>query len=366
MIVEGKARILRKKEGLEAFYNPLGYFSRSVFVKIFTAYARIRGGELTYAEPFSGTGIKAIRLALEGEGFIRFLLNDLSRSAAELARLNWTQNSPKGEVQIFNLDVHDFLETLSRLGRVDAMDVDPFGSSAPYVFNSVRAIKGEGLVAFTFTDTQVLGGIHSEALYKRYHVVARKVSFLKEMQARIAAANVIMEASVLNLAAVPVFAHVDKHYIRTYHIIRPSAKLALELVSELNSLLISSCGYVTREELYRCPYCCDRMLPVGPIYTGRIYDKRIISVAKDLSEDCPECKKLFEMALEELDEIPYYYDLRALSSNLKTQTPATRDLVDVLKEMGFRASRTAFYTSGVKTEAPFGVLRSLFYQRSGR
>ncbi len=337
-----------------------------MFVKIFTAYARIRGGDLTYAEPFSGTGIKAIRLALEGEGFVRFLLNDLSRSATELARLNWTQNAPKGDVQIFNLDVHDFLETLFRLGRVDAMDVDPYGSSAPYVFNSVRAIKGEGLVAFTFTDTQVLGGIHSEALYKRYHVAARKVSFLKEMQARIAVGNVIKEASVLNIAAVPVFAHVDKHYIRTYHVIRPRAKLALELVSKLNSLFVSNCGYVTRDELYRCPYCGDKMMPVGPIYTGQLYDERIISVAKDLSEDCPECKRLFEAALEELDEIPYYYDLRILSSNLKTQTPATRYLLNALKEMGYRASRTAFYTSAVKTEAPFGVLRSLFYQKSGK
>jgi len=169
-------------------------------------------------------------------------------------------------------------------------------------------------LSFTFTDTQVLGGIHSEALEKRYHIRAKKVQFLKELQARIAITNVILEASIINIAALPVFAHVDKHYVRTYHIIKPKASLSSELIKNIKYITVSDCGYNSLEEALYCPYCGKPTNSIGPLYIGNIFNKDLIKKAHELSKDCKSCAELFEIALEENDDIPFFYDTRYLAS----------------------------------------------------
>jgi tRNA (guanine26-N2/guanine27-N2)-dimethyltransferase len=360
-VEEGNVKIVTKIGNDTAFYNPLGKFSRSIFVKIFSAYAISKGGNLTYAEPFSGSGIKGIRLSVEGEGFSTFIFNDIDEGSLRITKENWKNNSVKGEGIFYNLDANDFFQSLVNKGRVDGLDVDPFGSSSPYIFNAIRAVKGGGLISFTFTDTQVLGGIHSEALEKRYHIRAKKVQFLKELQARIAITNVILEASIINIAALPVFAHVDKHYVRTYHIIKPKASLSSELIKNIKYITVSDCGYNSLEEALYCPYCRKPTDSIGPLYVGNIFNKDLIKKAHELSKDCKSCAELFEIALEENDDIPFFYDTRYLASILRTATPSKNMLLKMLRASGFKSSPTVFCPTGIKTCAPFGVLESMFY-----
>jgi tRNA (guanine26-N2/guanine27-N2)-dimethyltransferase len=360
-VEEGNVKIVTKIGNDTAFYNPLGKFSRSIFVKIFSAYAISKGGNLTYAEPFSGSGIKGIRLSVEGEGFSTFIFNDIDEGSLRITKENWKNNAVKGEGIFYNLDANDFFQSLVNKGRVDGLDVDPFGSSSPYIFNAIRAVKGGGLISFTFTDTQVLGGIHSEALEKRYHIRAKKVQFLKELQARIAITNVILEASTINIAALPVFAHVDKHYVRTYHIIKPKASLSSELIKNIKYITVSDCGYNSLEEALYCPYCGKPTDSIGPLYVGNIFNKDLIKKAHELSKDCKSCAELFEIALEENDDIPFFYDTRYLASILRTATPSKNILLKMLRASGFKSSPTVFCPTGIKTCAPFGVLESMFY-----
>jgi len=360
-VEEGNVKIVTKIGNDTAFYNPLGEFSRSVFVKIFSAYALLKGGNLTYAEPFSGSGIKGIRLSVEGRGFSTFIFNDIDKGSLRITEENWKNNVVKGEGIFYNLEANDFFQILVNKGRVDGLDVDPFGSSSPYIFNAIRAVRGEGLISFTFTDTQVLGGIHSEALEKRYHIRAKKVQFLKELQARIAITNVILEASTINIAAFPVFAHVDKHYIRTYYIIKPKASLSSKLIKSIKYITTSECGYSSLEESFYCPYCGKPTDNIGPLYIGNIFNKDLIKKAHELSEDCKRCSELFEIALEENDNIPFYYDTRYLASMLRTTTPSKNLLLERLRTSGYKSSRTVFCPTGLKTCAPFGILESLFY-----
>ncbi len=359
---EGNVKIVRKIGNSTAFYNPLGEFSRDVFVKIFTAYALTKGENLIYAEPFSGTGIKGIRLSVEGKGFSTFIFNDLDENSLKIMQKNWEINNVKGKAIFYNLEANDFFQRLVNFGRVDGIDVDPFGSSSPYIFNAIRSVKGGGIISFTFTDTQVLGGIHSEALEKRYHIKAKKVQFLKELQARIAITNVVLDASTINIAAVPIFAHVDKHYIRSYHIIKPKASLANELVKEIKYITTSDCGFISLEKYAFCPYCGEPTDAIGPIYAGKIFDKDIINKAYEISGGCKRCSELFATALEELDDIPFYYDTKFMASVLKTSTPSRSSLIYDLKKSGFRASGTVFSPTGIKTDSPFGVFKSMFFK----
>jgi N2,N2-dimethylguanosine tRNA methyltransferase len=172
---------------------------------------------------------------------------------------------------------------------------------------------------------------------------------------------VILEASTINIAAFPVFAHVDKHYIRTYYIIKPKASLSSKLIKSIKYITTSECGYSSLEESFYCPYCGKPTDNIGPLYIGNIFNKDLIKKAHELSEDCKRCSELFEIALEENDNIPFYYDTRYLASMLRTTTPSKNLLLERLRTSGYKSSRTVFCPTGLKTCAPFGILESLFY-----
>ncbi|MCL4343735.1 MAG: hypothetical protein JRN26_08065 [Nitrososphaerota archaeon] len=356
--VEGDTRIYPDSENV--FYNPRGKFVRDVFVILFTAYAeRIGKNDLKFAEPFSATGIKGMRLAKEGHGFSNFILNDIDSSAVK-SILRGVEENNLGGFEVYNLDVFSFLDKLKTLGRVDALDVDPFGSAAPYIQPSLRSVKDGGIVAFTFTDTPVLGTVHNDAMVKRYHIKSNKVYFLKELQARIAASFVISEGSAINLAAVPVFAHVFEHYVRVYFQVRASPSLSLELMEQFGFVYSSECGYASLENTAVCPYCGGHISTSGPVYTGNLFSKELIQAALKNSAMCKPCNKLFQTALQEI-VLPYYYELSSLAKVLKKQVPSALKIVDILKGFGYESSPTSFSYSGVKSRAPVSVVKSTFY-----
>jgi len=357
-IIEGTTKIY-PAEGT-VFYNPRGRFVRNLFVILFSAYAENLGkSELSFAEPFSATGIKGMRLAHEGTGFSKFILNDIDSNAVKSILLGIDINGLHG-FDVYNLDVFEFLEKLKAMGRVDALDVDPFGSAAPYIQPSLRSVKDGGLIAFTFTDTPVLGTVHNDAMMKRYHIMSRRVYFLRELQARIAASLVISEGSAINLAAIPVFAHVFEHYVRVYFQVRASPSAALELTKQFGYIYSSECGYVSLERTEVCPYCGQQVNISGPVYIGDLFSKVLIKTALKHSAWCKPCTKLLSVALQEIG-IPYYYELSSLAKVLKRPVPSAIKVVNLLNRFGYNTSPTPFSYSGVKSTAPVSVIKSAFY-----
>ena len=61
---------------------------------------------------------------------------------------------------------------------------------------------------------------------------------------------------------------------------------------------------------------------------------------------------------------PYHFDLHEASRRLKISPPPVASVVEELRSMGFRASRTHFSPTGIKTDASYsefleGVLKAL-------
>ncbi|MEM3261917.1 MAG: hypothetical protein QXW72_06020 [Conexivisphaerales archaeon] len=356
--LEGLTKIY--PDGKNIFYNSRGKFVRDMFVILFSAYAEYIGkNDMKFAEPFSATGVKGMRLAKEGHGFSNFILNDIDSFAVK-SILHGIEENNLGGFEVNNLDAFSFLDKLKTLGRVDALDIDPFGSAAPYIQPSLRSVKDKGFVAFTFTDTPVLGTVHNDALVKRYHVKSNKVYFLKELQARIAASIVISEGSVINVAPVPFFAHVFEHYVRVYFQVRASPSLSLDLMNKLSYIYSSECGYASLEKTDVCPYCGKRINVSGPVYTGKLFSNELIRIAVKNAVACKPCYKLFHTALNEID-LPYYYELSRLANILKMQVPSALKIIGLLNRFGYESSPTSFSYSGVKTRAPVSVVKSAFY-----
>lgn len=356
--IEGMVKIYPDTQNV--FYNPRGKFVRDMFVILFEAFSEyLDKKDLNFAEPFSATGIKGLRLAKEGHGFSSFILNDINQYAVKSIYRSISENSLNG-FEVDNLDAFTFLDSLKNRGRVYALDVDPFGSAAPYIQPSLRSVRDGGLVAFTFTDTPVLGTVHNDALVKRYHIKSNKVFFLKELQARIAASLVISEGSAINIAAVPVFAHVFEHYVRVYFQVKSSPGLSLELIKQFGHIYSSECGYISLEETVTCPYCGGKIRSSGPVYLGSLFSKELIQIAVKNSISCKPCNKLLKTVLQEID-LPYYYELSGLAKVMKRQVPQTQKIVNALNEFGYESSSTSFSYTGVKSRAPISIVKSAFF-----
>uniref|UniRef100_A0A6P6Y600 tRNA (guanine(26)-N(2))-dimethyltransferase n=1 Tax=Dermatophagoides pteronyssinus TaxID=6956 RepID=A0A6P6Y600_DERPT len=69
--------------------------------------------------------------------------------------------------------------------RFNVIDVDPYGSIAPFSASAVQAVADGGLLCFTSTDMPVLGGNDPAVAFARYGGCTLKAPFLHEMSLRV-------------------------------------------------------------------------------------------------------------------------------------------------------------------------------------
>jgi len=70
--------------------------------------------------------------------------------------------------------------------QYDVIDLDPYGSAAPFVDAALQSISDGGLLAVTCTDMAALGGSHPETCYGRYGAFPiQRAGYLQELALRI-------------------------------------------------------------------------------------------------------------------------------------------------------------------------------------
>ncbi len=52
--------------------------------------------------------------------------------------------------------------------QFDVIDLDPYGTAAPFLDGAVQAVKSGGLLCITCTDMRVLSGGQADLCYSRY------------------------------------------------------------------------------------------------------------------------------------------------------------------------------------------------------
>ena len=374
-IVEGRARLLvpRMKEYLRSdgvyepawapvFYNPRMAFARDVAVVFLRAYSRLRGlSEPLVVEPLAGSGVRAVRYALEADA--RVVANDIDPDAAHLARINAERNSVGDRVTVYQLDANELLASLPRRGiRPHVIDIDPFGSPAPFLDDAIRALGAGGVIAATATDTAPLSGTHPRALRRRYDVRPGRTAWEKEQALRILAGYMIRRAAANEYGARVLLAYYADYYVRIYIELRRGARRADKSLETLAyGVYCPGCGYTGYQEqvAQRCPYCSHPLVTVGPLYTGPLCDTQLLDAmveeARRSSEWLAEparVEKLFTLLREECDIVKPYYRLDKLCSILGINMPSPAVVAGELRRLGYRAARTHFDPRAVKTDAP--------------
>ena len=165
--LSGKDKGPGKRKGV--FYNPSMKFSRDLNVE-FAKKLNFKG---LFLDGMAASGIRGMRLALECNYNVEFC--DTSKLAVEAIKDNLKLNNLKSEV------FHDDLQNLVKERQYDWIDVDPFGTPAPYLESIIENVNDGGILGIAATDTAVLCGAKPSICFKRYGAYSMKRVAAKEV-----------------------------------------------------------------------------------------------------------------------------------------------------------------------------------------
>ncbi len=352
------------------FYNPVMEFNRDLSVLAFCAYQKMVNHELRICEPLTSQGIRGIRYAAEVPDVSEVHLSDVSIKACELAHHNIELNQLQDKITLKNSDANLTLSNnASPKKRFDIIDIDPFGTPAPYLDSAFRALKNKGLLAATATDLAPLCGVHAKACLRKYGGKPLRTEYCHELAVRLLAGTMAVTAAKYDMGIEVLFSHSSDHYIRVYAQISYGAKKGDDSLK--NTGYILHCFNCMHREIARslfgCPTCGEcgaKMDWAGPLWIGKIanegFIEQILVENQRLSfrNQTKILKILTQIKAESYAPITYYV-IDKLSGKLNLPAPSNQTFLSALKKADFESVLTHFNPRGIKTDAPALMMHKL-------
>ena len=168
------------------------------------------------------------------------------------------------------------------------IDLDPYGSPAPFLDLAFANLGRRAGVSFTATDAAALCGASPRACERRYGAKPTRTEELcHEAALRILLAHAVREAAKHDQAAHPVLAHSREHYFRCYVETRRSAQQADALLKRIEWLVeCDACfhrGFAPERERV-CPACGAPAKASGPMWSGPLFDAALLQAMTKAAE----------------------------------------------------------------------------------
>ena len=368
-ITEGKARVQLPTPPQKVFYNPKMSVNRDLGI-LFVASHFSHARRLRLCDPMTGSGVRAARYLLETTNVEHVVAADSGQDAVELSQQTIRLNGLKERTTVIHVDAHTLLSQHA-VDRFDIIDLDPFGSPAPFFESALRATAAGGVIAATATDMGPLSGARPTACMRKYGVSTVRTEFEKEIAIRTLASCLLSVASRLELGIDIAFSHATDHYARLYAVVGKGKKAANHALAKL--------GYITY-----CPSClcrsearsmsavggecvnCGAVTKIGgPFWLGDLWDRLTVeSMVRRTpsleSSRLSEIQRMLDLIREELDSPSFYYTTDTISSVYRLKPPSVPWLLQSLRNDGYRASRTHFSPTGFRTDAPLQTVVASF------
>ncbi len=349
---------------MPVFYNPAMILNRDLSVAALQAYIDSLAPHkpVNIVEPLTATGVRPVRYSLELSGAGRIYAGDIDPRAVELARVNAEANGARN-VEVRLGDARCLLYSL-RAEPILAVDVDPFGSPAPFLQAALTAVGNRGLLAVTATDLAVLEGSKSRAALRRYQSTIVRVPQSKEVAVRVLLGYIARTAAGLDKAVRPLLSYYEGHYIRVYVLVERGARLADKMLGE-------SMGYMyycreTGVAWLREPVCRDSVT-MGPLWVGGLWDRGFVEhVLREVEgrvylQRRGEALRLLRVILGESGLGLYVHQrIDGIASSIRESMPRRDRLLEELRSMGFTAVPTHFSPVGFRTNADPGSIVEAF------
>ncbi len=351
-VVEGEIRLLIPEP---VFYNPRMKLNRDICC----AVVRGLGGKvkIKFLDLLAGTGAKGLRVAKAAGCWVS--LNDANPKAWEVILKNAELNGLK--VEAYNRKANLLLQEIEGLNFID---IDPFGTPIPFLDNAVMALKRGGYLGVTATDTAPLCGVHPKACLRKYGAVTLRTAFCHEVGMRILIGYMARTCAKYTKGARCLLSHYNEHYFRAYIHVSNGKKEADKALSEMGYLYYcKTClnrEYIKDFPQKRMCRCGERFGVSGPLWLGKLCDRgfleKVFVEAWGLVDN-PGLKTI-RLLRGELEE-PFYYDLHELCMAWKIEVPPTNKVLQVLRNLGFEASRTHYSPIGIKTNATVETFKKI-------
>jgi tRNA (guanine26-N2/guanine27-N2)-dimethyltransferase len=422
-VQEKKKELLQQQEKLdkESLQLQLKEFEQSLDASALLRSEKLDNGGysdgITILDALAASGLRSIRYWKEIPGVQHVTINDLEKAATERAHDNLQRNnltdiilesninrdigicvnhgdathemylSRKPQQQYKKKDTHQLPPNMQQ-PMWDVIDLDPYGSAAPFLDAAVQAVESGGMLCVTCTDMAALGGSHPETAYGRYAALPiQSAKYLQELALRILLYTISVSAARYGRTIKPILSVGMAFYVRVFVEIRDDKKGVKDLSlnignvyqsSQCSSFVVLPHGQMggSKGNIYQsqrltpsaCPETGSHFKIGGPLWLGPLHDQDVVKTALQrlADENCqaPNMKLiatrkrlqgLLTSVSEELDT-PLYYTMPGLCQALKCTSPSNKDVKAALINAGYKVSGYHKEPTAIKTDAPDQVV----------
>ena len=228
--------------------------------------------------------------------------------------------------KIYNERVEDLLQDR----KYDWIDIDPFGTPAPYLEAALKGLNDGGILGVAATDTAVLCGAKPSICKKRYGSVSMRRVAAKEMGVRILLSRIHNIASGMDKGIEPLLCYSEGHHLRVFVRLGERKDVTLKWITK-------DMRIVDREEKDAG----------GPLWVRKIIKAELIPESQD-----GVLGRLLETLREEANGPPGLHDINNIAKAAGIgQTPQRIKIVESIRKLGSFASSSVFSPLGIKTDA---------------
>lgn len=254
-----------------------------------SAYVREKQNEdckngLRILDALAASGLRSIRYHKEIPGVREVIINDMEQAAVDLAKENLKFNRvPENEHNDGPISIQrgdaTALMYQSRQTPFDVIDLDPYGSAAPFLDAAMQAIAHGGMLCVTCTDMVALGGSNPTACFGRYGAMPiQRAGYLQELALRILLQSLHRTANVYGRTIRPILSVGMAFYVRVFVEVYDD-KAAVNTAS-------TKIGHV-----YQSTQCDSFYLVPSGIFNGRNYQPGRTATHSSMKEEDRLSKK---------------------------------------------------------------------------
>ncbi len=342
------------------FYNPRMEVNRSLATVITSAYAKWSGRKgLVICEPLAGTGVRAVRYALEVPEVYRVIANDISDEAYRLIKENVELNGLRDTIEVYKEDANQLMLKIARCGGCDVVDIDPFGSPQPFIECALRAVRNGGLLCVTATDVGVLVGKYPLKCVRRYGAIPRRdFPFKFEVGLRILMYLIAKYAIAFDYGVHPLISYLDGHYYRACFVVYKERPYAMETLDYIGYAYYSpktlARGFVGGFPL---PEAKRRYASyAGPLWIGYLWDvefvlKYLLDEASSRDYISERARELAVLIGEEVQGPNTPYTLTTELGRIIGRDLPVREIIELMRGLGYTTVRSHFDPRAFRTDA---------------
>lgn len=356
VITEGKTRLLvpevhstqgpGKINAGSVFFNEQMAFNRDVSIMLLRALGR---PAMTVADAMTATGSRAVRIANEVPG-TEVTANDFDENAIPYIKANIELNGLTNVTPS-----HANMHALFADNSFDYVDLDPFGSPSLFIQSAIRGTRKRGILAVTATDTAPLAGAQAPKCRRRYQCEPIRGYMCHEGGLRILLCTIAREMGKFDMGMRPLLSFSADHYYRAYVQIESGTAACDRMLDQLGYMKYDM-RTLEREAVKE--YDSEHRL--GPFWLGPLFDKELLNrMSPEGMAKEKKCSKMLDIWRNEIDSVPFVYDMSELSSYTKLSPPNLDFFVERMNELG-KTSKTHFSPTSFVTELPLKDILSVY------